>query len=107
MNRSLELQPDTADALIVRGRALIALNKPEDAIPDLKKASSLNPDNGAVHFQLARAYRKADLNQEAQSEDSIFERLQKEASEDMQQRAQNHMSQSDSENPPAQGEPPH
>ncbi len=107
VNRSLELQPDKAEALIIRGRALLALNKLQEAIADLKKASSLNPDNVIVHFQLARAYRKANLTTEAQSEDSIFEQLQKEASEETQQRAQKQMNQSDPTNPPAQAAPPH
>jgi tetratricopeptide (TPR) repeat protein len=106
VNRSLELQPDNTEALIVRGRALLALNKPQDAIADLKKASSLNPGNATIHFQLARAYRKANLTAEAQSEDTIFERLQKEASEETQQRAQKQMNQNDNTSP-VQNAPPH
>jgi tetratricopeptide (TPR) repeat protein len=78
-SRALELKPDIADALTVRGRALVALQKPQEAIADFRKAISINPDDPSTHFQLARAYRLAGLTQEAQSENAIYERLDKEA----------------------------
>jgi tetratricopeptide (TPR) repeat protein len=78
-NRALELKPDIADALTIRGRAFLSLQKPQEAIADFRKAISINPDDPAIHFQLARAYRLGGLAQEAQSENAIYERLDKEA----------------------------
>jgi tetratricopeptide (TPR) repeat protein len=77
--QALELKPDLADALTIRGRALVALQKPQDAIADFRKAISIDPDDPAVHFQLARAYRLTGQAQEAQNENAIYERLDKEA----------------------------
>jgi tetratricopeptide (TPR) repeat protein len=76
---ALELKPDVADALTIRGRALISLQQPREAIDDFRKAISVNPQDAATHFQLARAYREAGMTREAQTENAIFERMDKEA----------------------------
>jgi tetratricopeptide (TPR) repeat protein len=78
-DRALELKPDVAGAETVRGRALLSLDKPNDAITAFKKAIALDADDPAVHFQLARAYRQAGLPQEAQNENAVYERMDKEA----------------------------
>ena len=78
-NRALELKPDLAGALTIRGRALLSLQKPNEAITALKKASTLDPEDSAIHFQLARAYRLAGQEQAAQNENAIYERMDKEA----------------------------
>jgi len=77
--RALELKPDSAEALSIRGRALLSLQRPSEAIEDLKKAVSLEPQDAATHFQLARAYRIAGLTKEAENENAVFERLEIEA----------------------------
>jgi Flp pilus assembly protein TadD len=69
------LKPDVPEALTVRGRALIALQRPKEAIDDFKKAIALDPQDAATHFQLARAYRQAGLAHEADAENAIFERM--------------------------------
>jgi tetratricopeptide (TPR) repeat protein len=76
---ALELKPDIADALTIRGRALVSLQRSQEAIADFRKAISINPDDAATHFQLARAYRLTGRTAEAQSENAIYERLDKEA----------------------------
>ncbi len=78
-DRALALKPDVAGAQAIRGRALLALDKPQDAIEALKKAGAIDPDDPTIHFQLARAYRQAGLPQEAQNENAIYERMDKEA----------------------------
>jgi tetratricopeptide (TPR) repeat protein len=78
-NHALELKPDLADALTIRGRALVSLQKPQEAIADFHRAITLSPDDAAIHFQLARAYRLTGQTQEAQNENAIYERLDKEA----------------------------
>ncbi len=78
-NRALELKPDISPALTIRGRALLALKKPREAVEDFKKAATLDPDDSGNHFQLARAYRQQGLNQQAQNETEIYERMEREA----------------------------
>lgn len=78
-NRALELKPDIAEALTIRGRASLALGKASEAIDDFKKAAALDPKNAANHFQLARAYDKLGRTQEAQAESATYERMQREA----------------------------
>lgn len=77
--RALELKPDIVEALTVRGRALLSLGKPKAAAEDLKRAVSLYPEDPAIHFQLARAYRQLGLTQEEQAQNAIYERLDKES----------------------------
>jgi tetratricopeptide (TPR) repeat protein len=78
-DRALAVKPAIAGAETVRGRALMALEKPTDAIEAFKKAIKLDPEDSTIHFQLARAYRQAGLVQEAQNENAIYERMDKEA----------------------------
>jgi len=78
-NRALEMKPGIAEALTIRGRALLALRKLTEAIEDFKKASALDPGDATNHFQLARAYRQLGLTQKAQNEISIYERMESEA----------------------------
>ena len=76
-NRALQLKPDLPGALTVRGRALLSLGKPEEAVEDLKRASALHKDDPTIHFQLARAYRQLGLTSEAAAETAIYDRLQR------------------------------
>jgi tetratricopeptide (TPR) repeat protein len=76
--RALELKPDIAEALTIRGRALLSLHQPVDAVKDFKQAIALDPDNAAIHFQLARTYRQLGLMEEAQNENAVYERLDRE-----------------------------
>jgi len=78
-NRALELKPGNYGALTIRGRALLALGKPSEAIEDFKQAAAMNPQDAAIHFQLARAYGKLGLTQEAKAETAIYDRIQNEA----------------------------
>jgi tetratricopeptide (TPR) repeat protein len=78
-NRALELKPGTYGALTIRGRALLALGKPSEAVEDFKQAAAMNPEDAAIHFQLARAYAKLGMTQEAQAETAIYDRIQNEA----------------------------
>ena len=78
-NRALEIKPGTYGALVIRGRALLALGKPADAVKDFKQAGAINPQDSAIHFQLARAYTKLGMTQEAKEETAIYERIEHEA----------------------------
>jgi tetratricopeptide (TPR) repeat protein len=74
-SQALKLKPDIAEALTIRARALLAMQRPEDAVKDLRIAIALSPDDPSSHFQLARAYRQLGLTQEAQNENAAYERL--------------------------------
>ena len=78
-SRALELQPDLSSALMIRGRALLALKEPARAVDDFKKAAALDPEDDTVHFQLARAYRELGMMEEAETEAAIFQRMQQES----------------------------
>jgi tetratricopeptide (TPR) repeat protein len=75
--QSLEVKPDTAEALTIRGRALLALGKPSEAIRDLKKSSELDQNSAANYFQLARAYRQLGRTEEANAATADYERVQR------------------------------
>ena len=76
VSQALKLEPDLPEAWKIRGQALVALHRPQDAIRDLKKSISLDPQDSSTHFQLARAYRQAGLLNEAVQEDSTFQKMQ-------------------------------
>jgi tetratricopeptide (TPR) repeat protein len=78
-NRALELKPEIAGALTVRGRARLALGKPAEAVEDFKKASALEPSNSANYFQLARAYGQLGKTVEANAASAAYDRLERQA----------------------------
>ena len=77
--QALEVKPDLAPALFVRGKALLSMGKATDAVTDLKRAASLNPNDALVHFQLARGYHQLGLKSDAQEEEALYVRLQQAA----------------------------
>jgi tetratricopeptide (TPR) repeat protein len=78
VNQALKVKGDVPEALTIRGRALLSVHKPQEAIGDLNKAAALDPQDSATHFQLARAYRQVGRTQDAERENSIYERLEQE-----------------------------
>jgi len=52
----LELSPDYYRANLLRGRLLSLLGKPSDALPNLQKAASVEPNSREAHLFLADAY---------------------------------------------------
>ncbi len=57
--RATRLDAMFTEAYLGLGRALLAVNKPSEAVNALERAAALQPDNPASHFLLANAYRKA------------------------------------------------
>ncbi|MBN9615781.1 MAG: hypothetical protein BGO25_03800 [Acidobacteriales bacterium 59-55] len=90
-NRSLELKPNVPDALVVRGRALLALKRPKEAVEDLKRASLLDSEDDAIHFQLARAYRQLGMPEEEKKENTVLLQMRKSADEAMRKKVQGHL----------------
>ena len=73
--RALELQQDYVDAQIGLGKALLALDLPQEASEWLSKAVRSDPDNDVAHYRLALAYRATGQNQLAGREMEIFKQL--------------------------------
>ena len=57
------------------GRALLAQDQPEKAVPLLEESVKLQPDNAQAHFYLEQAYRRVGRKADAQREKSEFVRL--------------------------------
>jgi len=47
--------PDDGRLLLLHGEVLLALGRPEQALPTLRRAAELDPERTRVHFQLATA----------------------------------------------------
>jgi predicted Zn-dependent protease len=61
------------------GQALLQTGKPDEAIPFLRDAASIDQD-GAIHFQLFRAYQVTHQDAEAQKALAEYQRLRAVAS---------------------------
>jgi tetratricopeptide (TPR) repeat protein len=59
LQHAISLKPDLAEAYLLRGRAIVALAKPQDAIADFTKYIELRPQETAGYLERASAY--ADL----------------------------------------------
>jgi tetratricopeptide (TPR) repeat protein len=57
------------------GRALLAQDQPEKAVPLFEHAVKLQPDNAQTHFYLEQAYRRVGRKNDAQRERDEFVRL--------------------------------
>lgn len=66
--RALHLQPTSADAHYLVGKALFKLGRLPEAIVALRGAAKLNPDDSKPHFLLARAFDRLGKQQEARIE---------------------------------------
>ncbi len=54
---AVKQDPEFEEAHVGLGRALISLGKPDLALPQLRKAASLNPANEVSYYQLAQVCR--------------------------------------------------
>ncbi len=55
-NAAAHACPDLPEARVERARALVRLNKPAEALIDLKAAEAKTPDEPSIQFLLAKAY---------------------------------------------------
>lgn len=79
VDKALAICPNQTQARVDRGRALLKLNRNEEAVKDLQAAEQSTPDDSRVHFFLAQGYRSLGRTQEAQAEMRIFSKLEEEA----------------------------
>ena len=56
------------------GRALLAKDQPEKAVPYFEESVKLQPDNAQTHFYLEQAYRRVGRKSDAQRERAEFVR---------------------------------
>lgn len=79
IEKALSVCPSLAEARLDRGRALMRLERNEDAIPDLQAAEKSDPSEPNTHFLLAQALRATGKTREAQAEMQIFSKLEEAA----------------------------
>jgi tetratricopeptide (TPR) repeat protein/predicted Ser/Thr protein kinase len=56
VDRALSIRPDDVEALVQRGDTLLAMGRPDEAIPALQRGVHLKPERASSHASLARAY---------------------------------------------------
>jgi tetratricopeptide (TPR) repeat protein len=79
VDTALAACPDLTQARIDRGRALLKLNRNEEAAHALEAVERSSPDDPSVHFFLAQAYRTLGRSREAQAEMQVFSKLEENA----------------------------
>jgi tetratricopeptide (TPR) repeat protein len=87
LDKSVAICPALMQAHADRGRALIRLGRPSDALPDLLAAEKDSPSEPSLHFLLASVYRAQGKPAEAQTEMQTYSRLQKQASDTLARQA--------------------
>jgi tetratricopeptide (TPR) repeat protein len=76
VNKALVMCPNLVQARVDRARALLKLERNEDAMKDLTVAEQSNPEEPSIHFLLAQAYRAVGRTKDAQTEMGIFSKLE-------------------------------
>jgi len=79
--KAVSLVPDVPAGRLVLGRALLDLERTDEAITQLERAAQLAPESAEVHFTLSRAYQRAGRSEDATREREAFLRLEKRAPE--------------------------
>jgi tetratricopeptide (TPR) repeat protein len=105
VNKAVTICPDLTDARVDRAKALLRMERAQDAVPDLEAAERFSPDDANVHFLLAQAYRSLGRTQQAQAEMQLFSKLEESARAATAARAQQVMQNKDQnrdQNPPPQ-----
>ncbi|PYT20710.1 MAG: hypothetical protein DMG57_41240 [Acidobacteria bacterium] len=72
---ALKYYPDFAEALVGLGRTLIALEKPDLALPQLQKATLLSPEDDVPYYHLAQVYKALGNAVEQQKALAEFRRI--------------------------------
>jgi tetratricopeptide (TPR) repeat protein len=76
VEKALAICPNLVQARVDRARALLKLERNEEAMKDLLTAVQINPEEPSIHFLLAQAYRALGRTKEAQMEMGIFSKLE-------------------------------
>ncbi len=73
---ALKHYPDFEEAHLGLGRLLFALGKPDAALPHLRQAAALNPENDVAQYQLSQVYGALGQSEAQQKAFAEFRRLQ-------------------------------
>lgn len=76
VDKALAICPNLVQARVDRARALLKLDRNEEAMKDLQTAEKTNPEEPSIHFLLAQAHRALGQTKEAQVEMGIFSKLE-------------------------------
>ncbi|MGB2620804.1 MAG: tetratricopeptide repeat protein [Candidatus Acidiferrum sp.] len=76
VEKALAICPNLVQARVDRARALLQLDRNEEAMKDLLAADQTNPEESSIHFLLAQAYRALGRTKESQMEMGIFSKLE-------------------------------
>src|SRR4030095_2640808 len=76
--KAVQLNPKMFPARNVLGRVLLQLGQGDRAIKELKEAAPRPPTSPKMHYQWARAYRRAGREEDAKRETALFQKLQEE-----------------------------
>ena len=77
---ALKHYPDFEEAQVGLGRVLLGLGKPDLALPHLRKAISLNPENEVSYYQLSQVHKALGNLAEQQEALTKFQRLRSQKS---------------------------
>jgi Flp pilus assembly protein TadD len=75
LNRAVATKPDSYEARVTLGRALLGRGRAAEAVAHLKRAAELAPGNPEPHFQLSLAYRRLGRKAEAEAETEAVRRI--------------------------------
>src|SRR5581483_8986034 len=78
-NEALSTCPTLTQARLDHARALLKLNRNQEALPDLQTAVKDSPDEPTIHFLLAQAYRALGRARDAKLEMQTFAKLEENA----------------------------
>jgi predicted Zn-dependent protease len=76
VDKALTSCPNLVEARVDRGRALLRLERNEEAVKELQVAEKADPAEAGTHFLLAQALRAAGRTQEALAQMQIFSKLE-------------------------------
>jgi tetratricopeptide (TPR) repeat protein len=79
LNKAFSLCPSLTDALPDRAKALMKLNRNQEAVADLQAAAKADPIEPSTHFLLSKALRALGRVAEAQAELQTFSKLEENA----------------------------
>src|SRR4026209_2200624 len=79
LEKALALCPGLVQARVDRARALLRMERNEEAIDDLRNAEKVSPEESTIHFLLGQTLRSVGRTAEAKAEMDIFTKLEESA----------------------------
>jgi len=87
VDRALSICPGLAQARVDRARALMRMDRNEEAVADLRTAEKAAPEEASIHFLLGQALRSLGRMAESKAELDLFTKLEESARASTAQRA--------------------